>query len=729
MVFTSNWESDKVKKWEGVIDSFNPSTTGRKPVKETVTESHLVDQMMENFLEYTEEVTKARSFPSALDGMKSVQRRVLFAGFTNKLSPSRPFVKSTQYVASTLIIHPHGDASAYGSIVAMGRNWTRVPLVSISGNSGLSYGDEPAAHRYTKARVSDYGWLMVEDLANDAVEMVESEDHDELEPIFLPTKFPNLIINGTEGIGTGFVTSVPQHNPIEAMQVVEAMMDNPDISTEEIMEIMPGPDWATGGEVFTLNKNGENAVKNYYETGSGSITVRATAKFDGDRIVITSLPYGVSPESVIKKINNAIINEKVDTIKYAKDLSSEKNGTMLEIIAKKGISPQLAFEALIAARVGLESNFAVHINVLDAHRVLKHMSIKEVFSEFISSRYTILNNILRSENAKASDKKHLLDGVLLIDIDKAVKIIRESNDANAAKKKLKDAFKLDDIQADYILSMTLRRLTKQDRLEIEKQIKELEKKIKNNEAILGSKVKQKNVLKKQAAEVREIFEKDEFMQRNSLIRNKKPSKVEAAKVVHRSLKEGSWGIDRTGFLSNKGENIEGKKVFAIMKTGDIKIFNGKGLPKKFSAPIPVVPDPDLIYTSGIIKDNEFLLIVSQQGKIIKIDPSTINGQGVLGSGVAGMKYKDNDGFASAVIGSDDDQILTMGENTWKVTNISDIPVKGRGGFGVGVHTMRKGESITEAAAGKEFIVNSKKAKSTARAKSGNKGSVSSWKIA
>lgn len=727
MTFTSHWNPEEVKKWEGNVESFNPSQS-KKPVKETVIESNIVDQMMENFLEYTGEVTKARAFPSALDGMKNVQRRVLFAGFSNNYSPSRPFVKSTQYVASTLLIHPHGDSSAYGSIVAMGRNWTRVPLISISGNSGLSYGDEPAAHRYTKARISEYGWLMVEDLANEAVEMIESEDHDELEPIFLPTKFPNLIINGTEGIGTGFVTSVPQHNPVEAMRVVEAMMDNPDITTEEIMDIMPGPDWATGGEIFTLNKDGHDAVKEYYETGSGSVIVRATATFKGDQITITSLPYGVSPESVIKKINAAIINEKVDTIKYAKDLSSEKNGTMLGITVKRGVSPQHAFESLIAARVGLESRFDVHINVLDAHRVLKHMSVKEVFEEFISSRYTILKNILLNENKKAGDKKHLLDGVLLIDIDKAVKIIRESDNANAAKKKLMSSFKLDDVQANYILSMTLRRLTKQDRIEIEKQIKELEKTIQTNESILKSKTKQKNVLKKQASEVREIFEKDDFMKRTSIIRNKKPSKVEAAKVVNKKLKEGNWGIDRTGYLSNIGDNIDGKKVYAVTKDAKVKIFNGKGLPKNYSHPLPIIPDADQIFTAGIIEDDQYLLLFSKQGQVIKIDPKTISGQGLAGSGVVGMKFRSNDDFATAIIASDDDQILTQTKSSWKVTSVADLAVKGRGGLGVKIHELNKDETITEAAAGSSFIVNSKKAEPTPRARKGNKGAVSSWKV-
>jgi len=725
---TGKWAPEKVSTWTEEVSSFPAENSTKKKVVENVTSSHVVDEMMGNFLEYTQEVTQARAFPSALDGMKNVQRRVLYAGFTDNFAPHKPHVKSTKFVASTLAIHPHGDASVYGSIIAMARRWTRVPLISVSGNAGLSYGDEPAAHRYTFSRISDYGWLMVEDLANDAVEMVESEDHDDLEPIFLPTKFPNLIINGTEGIGTGFVTSVPQHNPVEAMEVVEAILDNPDITTEDIMEIMPGPDWKTGGEIYTLDKDGNNLVKEYYETGSGSIPIRATATFKGDTITVTSIPYGISPETIIKRINAAIINEKIDCIKYAKDLSSDKNGTMLGITVKRGVSPQEAFDTLIAAKVGLESNFSIHINVLDAHRVLKHMNIKDVFTEFVSSRYMILKNILTSENKKAEAKKHLLEGVLLLDIDKAVSIIRNSDNSSDAKNKLMKEFTLDDLQADYILSMTLRRLTKQDRIEIEKNVRQLEKTIKDNTAILNSPVKQKNVLKKQAKEIKEKFAADPSCHRTTVIRDKKAKKVERAKLVNKTLKDGAWGIDRTGFLSNTGESIEGKRVFAVLKDGSIKLFDGKGLPKKYVSPIPLVGDPERIFTAGILEDNQFILIVSQQGKIIKIDPATVNAQGIAGNGVAGMKFKPDDRFVSAVIASDDDHILTKGKTSWKVTEVSDIPVKGRGGLGVGVHTLRKGDEIVDAAAGNGFIVNSAKASPTPRGRSGAKGAVSSWKL-
>lgn len=736
--FLLNWNEDDVKVGsKSVISRVSTSSKKSKDVDEKVIAESVKDIMAKGFIDYSKEVITNRTFPSSLDGLIPVQRRFLYQGFLDKLKPTGSYVKSSKWTSSVMsVIHPHGDASIYNSIANQARNWTRVKLVDGKGNFGLTYGDEPAAMRYTQARISEFGWSMVEDLAYNAVPMVTSEDHDTVEPKFLPTRFPNLIINGGDGIGIGYSTKTPQHNPVEAMDVVEAMLKNPDITIDEIIDLMPGPDWSTGGEVVARNDREKEGIKSYYSTGRGTIRIRSTAKFDGGNIILTSIPHGTSPESIISKIHSGIMNSQFEEIKYAKDLSSEKNGTMIEIAVKRGYSPQNTFSQLCSSSVGIESTFSVNMNVLDHDKVLRGMNIKDVFREFIWSRYEVLKNVTNNAIEKDTAQKHLLEGMakILLDIDKAISIIRNSDNAASAKTKLMSSFSIDDIQADYILGLTLRRLTKQDSVEVSKKIKELAREIKNNQEILGSKIKQRNIIIKQVQDTREIFKSHpDVASRKTKISNTKVDKKKptvSRTTTTKTLPSGQWGIDPSGYLSNNGENINGGIPFAVLKGGDVKIFNGKGLPKNFSQPIPIVPNPDDILVSGVAPKGSFILFVTRSGKVLKVDPSSINGQGISGNGVAGIKFKDeDDALVSSFTASDDDNILTISDDGWKVTPVSDIPVKGRGGYGVMIHKLRSNETgVYEATSGSGFKVNSKSAEPTPRPKSTNKGSVSSWMV-
>lgn len=733
----TEWNQQSVDLVSSLVKS-RISAQGKKATKgnfidEAVKVISAKDQMMQNFLEYSGEVVSNRSFASCLDGLLPVQRRLLYQGFLDNLRPDRSFVKSSKLTADTMAeLHPHGDAAIYQASVNMARLWSRVRLIEGSGNFGLTYGDDAAAMRYTYERLSVYGWSMVEDLVHGAVPMITSEDHDTVEPKFLPTRFPNLIVNGGDGISVGYTYKIPQHNPVEVMQLVEAMIKDPSLSTEEMMEIMPGPDWKTGGIVLSKDSHGNDLIKKYYETGEANIKLRAKAEFENGDIIITEMPYGVSATSVIDKIHKAITDGKISSCKGVKELSSKKLGTKIEIGVKRGFSPQDTLEDLYGLGVGLEISFPIKMNVLNHDKVLSMMSMKDVINDFIYSRYEVLKNITAQAIDKDEKSKHLLEGMskILLDIDKAVSIIRNSDNSAKAKKSLMDNFDIDEVQADYVLSLTLRRLTKQDEVELEKKIKKLAKTIKDNKAILGSKVKQKNIILKQTQDMIDIFSKDEWTStRFTTISGKKiEKKKRTSPSSAASLPDGHWGIDSSGFLSNTGTDISQGTAFAVFKDGSLKLFNGKGLPKKSSDPVPFAPNVDEITHAGVIGKGSYLLMLSSSGKVLKLDPSKINGQGIAGQGVAGMKFKDDDFFIGATPASDEDSLLTISDDGWKVVEVSDIPVKGKGGFGVMVHPLRKGEKqVVEFSAGKSFLVDSKKAQPTPRPKVTQRGKPSSWK--
>lgn len=702
-------------------------------IEEAVKVISTKDQMLENFLEYSKEVVSNRSFASCLDGLLPVQRRLLYQGFLDNLKPNKAFVKSSKLTADTMAeLHPHGDSAIYEASVNMARPWSRVKLIEGSGNFGLTYGDDAAAMRYTYERLSVYGWMMVEDLVHGAVPMVTSEDHDTVEPQFLPTRFPNLIVNGGSGISVGYTYKIPQHNPVEVMKLVEEVIKNPDVSTEDMMDIMPGPDWKTGGIILSKDVHGHDLIKQYYETGEANLRLRAKAQFEDGNIIVTEMPYGISASSIIEKIHKAITDGKIDSCRGVKELSSKKLGTKIEIGVKRGFSPQDVLEELYGLGVGLEISFPVKMNVLNHDKVLAKMSMKDVINDFIFSRYEVLKNITAQAIDKDEKTKHLLEGMakILLDIDKAVSIIRNSDNSSKAKKSLMDAFGIDDVQADYVLSLTLRRLTKQDEVEVDKKIKQLERIIKENKSILGSSVKQKNIIIKQTQEMIDVFEKDEWTStRFTTISGKKIEKKKRTVASSAAnLPDGHWGLDSSGFLSNTGSDISTGIAFSVFKDGNIKLFNGKGLPKKFSNPIPFAPNVDEILFAGVIEKGQFLLMLSSSGKVLKLDPSKINGQGIAGQGVAGMKFKDDDVFIGAVPAKDEDKLLTISDDGWKVVEVSDIPVKGKGGFGVMVHPLRKGEDkVVEFAVGSSFMVNSKNASVSSRSKVTTKGKPSSWK--
>lgn len=425
------------------------------------------------------------------DGLKPVNRRILWSMFESGFNPTSSFVKAARIVGDVMgKYHPHGDASIADALARMAQNFSlRVPLIDKSGSVGFVTGDTPAAPRYWEARLTKESMELLKEIKDGAVELGTNFDGSQIEPRLLPVRWPNDIINGTKGLAVGFSSNIPSHNPDEVMKAAVAMLKNPDITVDEILKIMPGPDFPTGGEILEID-----GIKDYFKTGSGRFTIRARYHVEHltrgrVRIVFYELPYGVSAESVMSRIavlqnpqEKTIKGKKVTIppnpkfskgISTVKDLTDKKNGLKLIIETTQGYNHLQVINELFKM-TPLQQSFSANNTVLvDTFPV--QVSIVQLLGNFVNFRKECTIRRSEARIKKIDARVHQLDALLaaLIDIDKAISIIRNAANSDAAKTKLKKAFKLDDEQAEYILAMQLRRLTKADSVAIKNEKKEL----------------------------------------------------------------------------------------------------------------------------------------------------------------------------------------------------------------------------------------------------------------
>ena len=695
-----------------------------------ISNKKFINVINNSYARYANYVVQDRALPYISDGFKPVQRRILWTGYVEGYKPSGSFRKSGGWANTTMSdYHAHGDTSIYQSSGNMTAPWIRVPLITGRGNFGFTFGDSFGHARYTEQKMSEVGWSLMEGINENAVDMVNNYDNSKKEPVHLPVSIPVLAINGTEGIAVGFACKFAQHNPVEIMDLCIALLDDENLSTDEMIKIVPGPDWKTGGEVFIQDKDGNNLVKEYFETGKARMTVRAKAHINKNKIIVTELPYGSTEEKVRTGIKNLLLNGKIDGPHKVEILSGKKNGLEVEITVRKGYSPQQVLEQLYSmSGSGLTETFSINMNAVSRDGEPRMFNFREVLLEFLKTRKDATKRVYEFRLNKAQDRIHLLEGMMkiVLDIDQAISIIRNSNNVKEAQKSLMNHFEIDETQAKYVLSIQLSRLTKQDSHEIEKESQSLEKEIDNINSILSSPAKMKTVIRKQLKNARKMVEP--YGQRYTEINDQKATVTKSSQT--RSLPKGNWGIDGVGYLSNTGVNIsDGKNTaFAVLKNGKIKIFNGKGLPGTQRA-IPIVPESDmndLIYAGAFTK-NEDIYIVTDQGKILRLDPSSINPQGIAGSGVAGIKLNDSQ-IVGVLTATKEDNILTISDGgCWKVTPAKDIPRKGRGSQGIYVHKLKRGEnSVVEIASAKRFTLGDDTLSPTPVTKSTKKQDIKSW---
>ena len=473
-----------------------------------IVQSDLVHEMEDSYIEYAMSVIVGRALPDVRDGLKPVHRRILYAMYEDNLTSDKPFKKSATCVGDVLgRYHPHGDASVYDAMVRLAQNFSmRYLLVDGHGNFGSVDGDPPAAYRYTEARLSKMSNEMLRDLDKDTVNWDPNCDETRKEPHVLPSRFPNLLVNGSSGIAVGMATNIPPHNLGEVIDACVCVLDDPEADLNDLMQHVKGPDFPTRGIIM-----GRSGIRAAYATGRGKIVIRARTEFeeyghDRIRIIVTELPYQVNKKMLVKNIADQVRDKRLEGISGLRD-ESDRNGMRIVIELKKDANPQVVLNRLFA-QTQLQSSFAVTMLALtevNGHPQPKIFSLRHMLDEYLAFQEEIITRRTIFDKRKAEERAHLLEGLLIAEanIDEVIKIIRESYDD--AKENLMNRFGLDDIQAQAILDMQLKRLQGLEEEKLQNEFDELQKKIAYYNQLLSDETMLKGVLKDELIAIRDKY--------------------------------------------------------------------------------------------------------------------------------------------------------------------------------------------------------------------------------
>lgn len=473
--------------------------------EERIVDIDLSQEMQDSFLEYSYSVIYARALPDARDGMKPVHRRIVYQMGEMGLRPDRGHVKSARVVGDVMgKLHPHGDSAIYDALVRMAQPFSlRVPLVDGHGNFG-SLDDGPAASRYTEARLSAAALLMNESLDEDVVDFKPNYDAQLTEPAVLPAAFPNLLVNGASGIAVGMATNMPPHNLREVVAAAIYLLGNPSATTEDLMRFVPGPDLPNGGLIV-----GNEGITEAYETGRGVFKTRAKVSVETVSprklgLVVTELPYLVGPEKVIEKIKDGVNSKKITGIADVTDLTDRSNGLKLVIELKTGFDPQAVLE-LLYRFTPMEDSFGIN-NVALVDGRPQTLGLRDLLGVYLAHRVLVTRRRSKNRLGKRTARLHLVEGLLkaILNIDEVIQVIRSSDEVDEARSKLKSVFDLSDLQAEYILELRLRRLTKFSRIELDAERDQLKREIAELEHILASDQVLRNLV---ATELQAVAEK------------------------------------------------------------------------------------------------------------------------------------------------------------------------------------------------------------------------------
>ena len=471
-----------------------------------IEQNNIVDEVQSSFLEYSMSVIVARALPDLRDGLKPVHRRILYSMYNSGYTPDKQYRKCARIVGDVMgKYHPHGDSSIYEAMVRMAQDFSyRYMLVDGHGNFGNMDGDGAAAMRYTESKLAKISLELIRDIGKDTVNFVPNFDETEKEPEVLPSRFPNILVNGTMGIAVGMATNIPPHNLGEVIDGCVAYIDNKDITVSEMMEYIKGPDFPTGATIL-----GNSGIKKAYETGRGSITIRAKAEIEESntksKIIITEIPYGVNTSDLKQKIAELVRDKVIEGIADYHEETNLENGLKIVVTLKKEANANVVLNNLYK-HTSLQSTFGIIFLMLDQGQP-KTLNLKEIISKYIDYQKEIIIRRTKFELDKAEKRVHILEGlkIALDNIDAVIKIIKESESDEVAKTKLKERFNLDEVQSDAILEMKLRRLTGLERNKIESELEDLLKAIANYKAILASEEKVLEIIKNELLEIKQRF--------------------------------------------------------------------------------------------------------------------------------------------------------------------------------------------------------------------------------
>ena len=683
------------------------------------------EEMKSSFLDYSMSVIISRALPDVRDGLKPVHRRILYTMYEKGLDPNKPYHKCADTVGAVLgAYHPHGDASVYDALVRLAQDFSmRYMLVDGHGNFGSVDGDPPAAYRYTEARMSKISCEMLTDIDKKTVDFQPNFDDRLEEPTVLPSRFPNLLVNGSDGIAVGMATKIPPHNLGETIDAACALIDNPDIDLAGLMDYMPGPDFPTGGIIM-----GRSGIRATYATGRGKITVRAKteiieAKNGRYKIIVTELPYQVNKARLIEYIADLVKDKRIDGISNIED-HSDRQGMHIEIDVKREASASIVLNNLFNL-TQLQTTFgAIMLAIVDG--VPKILNLKEMLTEYVNFQQEIIRRRTEFDLKKAKDREHILEGLkIAIDfIDEVISIIRNSKDQATAKVNLMERFGLDDVQAQAIVQMRLGQLTNMERTKIEDEIAALKTKIEEYNAILANEGRQREIIKEELIVIRNKFadpRRTEICAVNGevdiedLIPNQecvltltqfgyvKRLAVDTYKIQNR----GGRGVSG---MSRREEDVA-TEMFVINSHDYVLFFTDKGRVyrlKCYEVPegsrqskgmnianlLPIAADEKVTSMIRVpeFDEDKYLVMVTRQGIIKRISLNAYNT--ARKGGLIALELNEGDELAWVRLTDGNQQVIVATKNGLAIRfEETDVRPMGRQARGVKAISLREGDCV------------------------------------
>ena len=695
---------------------------------QVITESHLVEEMERSYIEYAMSVIVGRALPDVRDGLKPVHRRILYTMYESGLTSDKPFKKSATCVGDVLgKYHPHGDASVYDAMVRLAQDFSmRYLLVDGHGNFGSVDGDPPAAYRYTEARLSKISNEMLRDIDKDTVDWDPNFDESRKEPRVLPSRFPNLLVNGSSGIAVGMATNIPPHNLTEVINACICVLDDPECTLVNLMDHITGPDFPTGGIIM-----GRSGIRAAYATGRGKVVVRAKTEFeefgkDRTRIIVTELPYQVNKRQLIKNIADQVKDKRIDGISDLRD-ETDRNGMRMVIELKKDANPQVVLNNLFK-QTALQSNFSIiMLALVDNQKQPKILSLRQILDEYLKYQEEVLTRRTQYDLRKAQERAHLLEGLLIAqdNIDEVIHIIRSSYDN--AKENLMERFNLDDVQAQAICDMRLIALQGLNREKLEAEYKELEEKIAYYQELLSDETKLRGVLREELVQIRDKFGDD----RKTVIQDIE-DEIDIEDLIeeetcaftlsnHGYIKRMPVDTYRTQSRGGRGVNAQNLKEEDYVKSlniasthdyilfftdmGKVHLRKGYQIPEagrtaRGTAIVNVLPlDAGENVTAMVVtrefNDNEFLLMATQKGIVKRLPFITLktNRKG----GIRALTLDEDDHLINVLrTNGSDNIILATAQGMAICFNESDVRCMGRDAAGVRGISLNEGDFVVGA---------------------------------
>ena len=685
----------------------------------------LQNEMQKSFLDYSMSVIVSRALPDVRDGLKPVHRRILYTMYERGLEPSKPYHKCADTVGSVLgSYHPHGDASVYDAMVRLAQDFSmRYMLVDGHGNFGSVDGDPPAAYRYTEARMSKISMDMLTDIDKNTVDFVPNYDDRLKEPTVLPSRFPNLLVNGSSGIAVGMATNIPPHNLGETIDAVCTLIENPDAEIAELMECMPGPDFPTGGIIM-----GRSGIRAAYATGKGKITVRAKteiveAKNGRFKIIVTELPYQVNKARLIENIADLVKDKRIEGISNIED-HSDRNGMHIEIDVKRDASPQIVLNQLFSY-TQLQVTFgAIMLSIVDGEP--KILSLKEMLKCYIDFQADVIRRRTEFDLKKAKDRVHILEGLkIAIDfIDEVIAIIRKSKDLPSAREALMERFGLDEVQAQAIVQMRLGQLTNMERTKIEDEIVALRAKIADFMEILASEARQLEIVKDEVTAIRnkyadprrteicaisgEVDIEDLIPQEECVLTLTQFGYVKRLAVdTYKIQRRGGRGVSG---MSRREEDVA-TEMFIINSHDYVLFFTDKGRVyrlKCYEVPegsrqskginianlLPITPDEKVTSMIRVpeFDEDKYLIMVTRQGIIKRISLNAYNT--ARKGGLIALELNEGDELAWVRMTDGDSQVIVATKKGVAIRfKETDVRPMGRQARGVKALNLKEGDSV------------------------------------